>query len=115
MSTELKRESALRGVWSKIFFAALSILLSHATREFWGDDFVSAAFQWFFANYGLYAGLAALIFFVAVVVDRVNKGERIKGDLALFISVSSLIVSILGLLPDSIRAQLLQTIVQSHG
>jgi len=113
MSTELQRKSALRGVWSAIFFAGLSILLSHTTAEFWGDDFVSVAFRWFFLNYGLYAGLAGLVFFVAVVADRVNKGEPIKVDVSLVISVLGLIVSILGLLPDSVRAQLFQSIFRA--
>jgi len=110
MRTELQRKSALRGVWSAVFFAGLSILLSHTTAEFWGDDFISVAFHWFFSNYGLYAGFVGLIFFVAVVAARVNKGEPIKGDASLVISVLGMIVSILGLLPDSARAQLARSI-----
>jgi hypothetical protein len=67
MSTTPQGKSALRGIWTAIFFAAISILVSHASDDFWGDDFVSKGLQWFFQNYGIYAGIAGLILFAAVV------------------------------------------------
>jgi hypothetical protein len=104
-------KSALRGIWTAIFFAAISILVSHASDDFWSDDFVSRGFRWFFQNYGVYAGIAGLILFAAVVTDRLSKGERIKADPGLVLSILGLIVSILGLLPDSIRNQWYQSII----
>ena len=112
MNTNAPGKSALRGIWTAIFFAAISILVSHASDDFWGDGFVSKGFQWFFVNYGVYAGTAALIVFVAVVLDRVNKGERINLNLALIVSVIGLIITILGLLmPASVRDQWYQSII----
>ena len=114
MDTETKRakrESALRGVWTAIGFAAISIYSSRHP-EFWGSgDVISDLFRWFFSNFGLYAGLGLLVFFIAAVADRVEKGEPIKGDAALLISVVGLIVSILALLPENTRAALYRSVL----
>jgi hypothetical protein len=111
MSTEPKRQSALRGIWTAIFFAGLCMFAGRQGPDFWGGgDAVSDLFRWFFSNFGLYAGLALLVFFVAAVADRVEKGDPIKGDAALLISVVGLIVSVLSLLPESTRAGLYRSI-----
>jgi uncharacterized membrane protein len=108
MNTTPQSKRALRGIGSVIFFAALSIVLSGATQEFWGEN---SWLQWLFQNYGIYAGVAGLIFFTAVVYERVKKGERINADLNLILTIISLIVAILALLvPDSVRNQWYQSI-----
>jgi hypothetical protein len=61
---------------------------------------------------GFIAGIADLILFVAVVADRVNKGERIHVGLSFVVSIIGLIITILGLLiPASVRDRWYQSII----
>jgi uncharacterized membrane protein len=84
------------------------MVLSGATQEFWSEN---RWLQWLFQNYGIYAGVAGLIFFAAVVAERVKKGERINADLNLILTIISLIIAILALLvPSSVRNQWYQSL-----
>ena len=104
MGTEVApRKSALRGIWSGVFLALVSIWLGTPqmrwSEGFWGDDVVSAAFKWFFSNFGIYVGLAILAYLVYVVERRVKRGDPIKEDLSLGLTVIGVVIAIVEFVP----------------
>ena len=92
------KRGALRDGWFVIVIAAASIW--GQTPSFWGDDVISDLFRKIFVPWGSYIGVGILIGFAIVVANRVEKGDPIKEDLGLVVSILGLIVSVLGLFPE---------------
>jgi hypothetical protein len=78
MNNQPNRKSALRGVWTAVIFAMIFVCVHYALPGFWGDDFVSRLFQWFFQTAGLYVAALILLIFTIIVAQRVKRGEVIK-------------------------------------